>query len=105
MRPPLALVTTAVPELRRYARAGELRAGGHGVVVDGRACGGAGSNTPYTLAYVDLDGGPRVLAHIECATPIGAGDPTGAVVVRLAPGTSVVVRGATADGDVLVGVS
>jgi uncharacterized OB-fold protein len=27
---------------------------------------------PYTLAYVDLDDGPRVLAHVDGCTHVGA---------------------------------
>ena len=49
-----------------------------------------GRTPPYALAYVDLDDGPRVLAHVAGTTE------------RLAPGTRVRVRGTTDDGDVLV---
>lgn len=49
-----------------------------------------GRNPPYTLAYVDLDDGPRLLAHVATSTE------------RLAPGSRVRVTGSTADGDVLV---
>jgi uncharacterized OB-fold protein len=38
-----------------------------------------GRTPPYGLAYVDLDGGPRVLAHTGGPVPIGAR-------VRLVPG-------------------
>jgi uncharacterized OB-fold protein len=31
-----------------------------------------GRTPPYALAYVDLDDGPRVLAHADDAVPIGA---------------------------------
>ena len=31
-----------------------------------------GRTPPYALAYVDLDGGPRILAHADEAIPIGA---------------------------------
>ena len=31
-----------------------------------------GRSAPYTLAYVDLDGGPRVLAHVDAPVEIGA---------------------------------
>ena len=31
-----------------------------------------GRMPPYALAYVDLDDGPRVLAHADDAVPIGA---------------------------------
>ena len=44
---------------------------------------------PYAIAYVDLDEGPRVLAHLESPEV-------------LAPGTRVRVRGATESGDILV---
>jgi uncharacterized protein len=44
---------------------------------------------PYAIAYVDLDEGPRVLAHLDEARV-------------LAPGTRVRVRGATESGDILV---
>lgn len=49
-----------------------------------------GRTPPYTLAYVDLDDGPRLLAHVAGSTE------------RLAPGARVRVAGSTADGDVLV---
>lgn len=42
---------------------------------------------PYALAYVDLDDGPRILAHADAAPPIGG---------------AVVLDGTTADGDVRV---
>ncbi len=48
---------------------------------------------PYSLAYVDLDQGPRVLAHV--AAPRG----------RLAVGTRVRLTAATANGDVQVAAS
>jgi uncharacterized protein len=47
----------------------------------------AGRTAPYALVYVDLDDGPRILAHADRAPSIGAR-------VRLA--------GATVDGDPLV---
>lgn len=50
----------------------------------------AGRTPPYVLAYVDLDDGPRVLAHVT-----GPGAPIGGRV-RLAP--------PSADGDVTVEV-
>lgn len=48
-----------------------------------------GRTPPYGLAYVDLDDGPRVLAHTrgEAALPVGA-------VVKLAPQSE--------DGDLVV---
>jgi len=46
-----------------------------------------GRTAPYALAYVDLDDGPRILAHADVAPPVGAR-------VRLA--------GATVEGDPLV---
>ena len=55
-----------------------------------------GRTPPYGLAYVDVDDGPRLLAHVL------AGD---GVAARLAPGTRVVLRGTTDDGDVLVATS
>jgi uncharacterized OB-fold protein len=33
---------------------------------------GPGRVAPYTLAYVDLDGGPRVLAHVDERVVVGA---------------------------------
>lgn len=50
-----------------------------------------GRTPPYGLAYVDLDGGPRILAHVA-----------GSAAERVAPGTRVTVVGQTDDGDVLV---
>ncbi|CAB4545175.1 MAG: Zn-ribbon domain-containing OB-fold protein [Actinomycetes bacterium] len=52
-----------------------------------------GRTPPYALAYVDLDDGPRVLAHVV------AGD---GVTVRLPPGTRVRLTTSTDDGDVAV---
>lgn len=49
-----------------------------------------GRTPPYTLAYVDLDDGPRVLAHV------------GGTTERLAPGERVRLAGSTPDGDVRV---
>lgn len=49
-----------------------------------------GRTPPYALAYVDLDDGPRILAHVD-------GTDT-----ALAPGDRVVVIGLTAEGDPLV---
>lgn len=48
-----------------------------------------GREVPYGLAYVDLDDGPRVLAHSEAATPL----PIGARVQ---------LAGMSRDGDVIV---
>jgi hypothetical protein len=45
---------------------------------------------PYGLAYVDLDGGPRILAHVTSTDS------------ALDSGELVVVAGATPDGDPLV---
>jgi len=42
---------------------------------------------PYALAYVDLEDGPRILAHADAAPPVGG---------------AVVLDGTTADGDVRV---
>lgn len=51
-----------------------------------------GRTPPYALAYIDLDDGPRVLAHV-----VGAVDrPTVGAIVRVA--------GQTADGDLAVEV-
>lgn len=47
---------------------------------------------PYTLAFVDMHEGPRVLVHVASTEP-------------LRPGTAVEVIGQTASGDVLVGES
>jgi uncharacterized OB-fold protein len=44
---------------------------------------------PYAIAYVDLDDGPRVLAHLGPAAV-------------LPPGTRIRVRGGTESGDILV---
>ena len=49
--------------------------------------------SPYALAYVDLDQGPRVLAHVDAAE------------ARLAVGQVVRLIEATADGDVQVTAS
>lgn len=51
-----------------------------------------GRTPPYALAYVDLDGGPRVLAHVADLDE------------RVAPGSRVRVSGTTGDGDVVVEV-
>lgn len=48
---------------------------------------------PYTLAYVDLDDGPRVLAHLH-----------GADQDAIAVGTNVVLNGVTTHGDIEVKV-
>lgn len=50
----------------------------------------AGHTPPYALAYVDLDAGPRVLAHV--AGPAGTAPPIGSRV-RLVP---------SGDGDLTV---
>jgi uncharacterized OB-fold protein len=50
---------------------------------------------PYVLVYVDLDDGPRVLAHLA--------DPTGRAE-RAAVGTRVVLSDSTEQGDVQVEV-
>ena len=57
-----------------------------------------GRTPPYGLAYVDLDNGPRVLAHVA-----DAGTDTG--TERVPPGTRVTIVGETLDGDVLVAVA
>ena len=49
-----------------------------------------GRTPPYSMAYVDLDDGPRVLAHV-------AGEP-----VRLAVGTRVALTAPEPQGDVMV---
>ena len=49
-----------------------------------------GRTPPYALAYVDLDDGPRILAHVE------------GTEAALVPGDRVVVIGLTAEGDPLV---
>ena len=54
-----------------------------------------GRTPPYALAYVDLDDGPRLLAHVRQP----AGD-----VDRVAPGTPVELVGTTDAGDPLVEV-
>ena len=51
-----------------------------------------GRSAPYTLAYVDLDGGPRVLGHVDAPVEVGArvklagtsaqGDPRVVLAVR-----------------------
>ena len=53
-----------------------------------------GRTPPYVLAYVDLDGGPRVLAHV-------VGSPDGASTI----GAAVEVCGVGADGDLEVTVA
>jgi uncharacterized OB-fold protein len=50
---------------------------------------------PYVLAYVDLDDGPRVLAHVS--------DPA-ELAQRVAVGTRVVLTESTVQGDVQVEV-
>jgi uncharacterized OB-fold protein len=50
----------------------------------------AGRNTPYTLAYIDLASGPRILAHVDDAGG------------RLFSGQRVELTGQTPDGDPLV---
>ena len=50
-----------------------------------------GRTPPYRLAYVDLDDGPRILAHA-----------TGADNGPLVPGARVRIVGRTDDGDPLV---
>jgi uncharacterized OB-fold protein len=54
-----------------------------------------GRQPPYVLAYVDLDRGPRILAHVE---------PTGAQIARLHATARVHLSGLSALGDVLVRV-
>jgi hypothetical protein len=49
---------------------------------------------PIAFAYVDFDGGPRLLCHV-------ATDP-GSSAEALPPGTAVVLDGSTAAGDPLV---
>lgn len=49
-----------------------------------------GRTPPYALAYVDLDDGPRVLAHVTRTD------------VALTPGVRVWLAGTTEDGDPLV---
>jgi uncharacterized OB-fold protein len=55
-----------------------------------------GRTPPYALAYVDLDGGPRVLAHVLPAPGSGPAAPAIGSRVRLA--------GPSPDGDVQVEV-
>jgi uncharacterized OB-fold protein len=50
-----------------------------------------GRAPPYALAYVDVDDGPRILAHVDRTD------------AALTPGTRVALRGRTVDGDPLVG--
>lgn len=52
----------------------------------------AGREPGYTLAYVDLDDGPRILAHVE----VDRGKPSVGCRVRVA--------GTTAEGDPLVAI-
>lgn len=52
-----------------------------------------GRTPPYSLAYVDLEDGPRVLAHVEGWDK------------RLAIGQPVTLLQATASGDIQVAVS
>ena len=54
-----------------------------------------GRTPPYAVAYVDLDDGPRLLAHVR--------QPTEAVD-RVSPGTPVELVGTTDAGDPLVEV-
>lgn len=49
-----------------------------------------GREPPYALAYIDLDDGPRILAHVDDTTE------------ALAPGRRVLVAGSTPQGDPLV---
>jgi uncharacterized OB-fold protein len=49
--------------------------------------GAPGQPVPFALAYVDLEDGPRILAHADTAPPVGA---------------AVVLDGTTTDGDVRV---
>jgi uncharacterized OB-fold protein len=49
-----------------------------------------GRAPPYALAYVDLDDGPRILAHVDRTD------------VALAPGARVTLVGRTPEGDPLV---
>ena len=49
-----------------------------------------GREPPYALAYIDLDDGPRILAHVDDTTE------------ALAPGRRVLVSGTTSQGDPLV---
>lgn len=51
-----------------------------------------GRTPPYTLAYVDLDDGPRVLCHVDGLTD------------RPPVGQRVRLSGTTADGDLMVEV-
>ncbi len=51
-----------------------------------------GRTPPYALAYVDIDDGPRVLAHVEDRTD------------RIAVGERVQLAASTAEGDVAVQV-
>jgi uncharacterized OB-fold protein len=51
----------------------------------------ADRQAPYVVAYIDLDDGPRILAHVSGAS----GD-------RIAPGCAVRVVGTTEHGDVRV---
>jgi uncharacterized OB-fold protein len=50
-----------------------------------------GRAPPYALAYVDVDDGPRILAHVDRTD------------AALTPGTRVALRGRSAEGDPLVG--
>ena len=49
---------------------------------------------PIAFAYVDFEGGPRLLCHVAI--------PPGSSAEALPPGTTVVVAGSTAAGDPLV---
>ena len=51
-----------------------------------------GRTPPYTLAYVDIDDGPRVLAHLPAATD------------RVAIGTTVTLSGPSESGDLTMEV-
>lgn len=60
-----------------------------------------GRTPPYGLAYVDLDDGPRILAHVaDDVADHGTVD--GSPVERVAPGTRMRVSGSTDLGDVQV---
>lgn len=87
---PLAVRAPSCPECRGALAAAEFGPGGtvwSSTVVHLDL---AGIEAPYGLAYVDLDDGPRTLAHTtETTAPIEVG-------------TRVVITGTTAHGDVRV---
>ena len=58
-----------------------------------------GRTPPYGLAYVDLDDGPRILAHTRGS---GAGAGAGAAAAPLPIGSRVALTGLTPEGDPLV---